>query len=751
MGRGGVGAGFVVGGGRFMRKGGRRDIPRGSFSYHVTARTTKLAPATLGAALVALAACAVDARPPRPPPRPPVFAAAPPPSPKMVAVDGSYYVPVDANVKVVIPPSDLPLSDDQIARLEGAEGRWARSPELARERVRRGGFAVLTGNGRPRLGELYVALRDARVPFVITMDAMIQVAHFAIDRMLAEAESKTMTPALMALLTRVGRRLDAESAKVTTDLDVAYDAARGLVGVGRALVDPTWEPAPDLAQAISADVRAVANGGASVQVSASLGVPIDFALLAPQGALAAGDTQLGAYRAAAWLGAAPLALASRADAEGGTGDVYQARSRTRAALLLARLLQPDVDPTAAEAFDAIARPLALLRGPSDDLSPRELLALAKVAKVDVRSVEAVQNVSRIDKVRRAATRARQARILDGVPGVQVRLLGGAAAPDAEVLQAFVGSAAAAHTLPGGLDLATWLGASEARSIVREVEPDESPEYDAVLAAQLQRRPPEADRHGSLVWTGLGALSSYLGASTADGALPAASTWAWRRRKVEVALGGWATLRHDAVPFSRLPSPKSLPAAPPTSKVAPAIGFVEPHPDAIARLVALVEQAARGLVAVGAIERPPAGSVALLALDLLRACLAVALREANDEPLEAEQAQALAEMPGRLLEFEARLAPSRGGDRTLVAGVHEDRSGALRVVEVATGVVDEMFLVVREPRTGRLVLTVGASLAAHEWIEPGPPITDSAYRARLGARPLLRASWTSPYVVGPVTN
>ena len=137
--------------------------------------------------------------------------------------------------------------------------------------------------------------------------------------------------------------------------------------------------------------------------------------------------------------------------------------------------------------------------------------------------------------------------------------------------------------------------------------------------------------------------------------------------------------------------------------------------------------------------------------MLRACLAVALREANDEPFEAEQSQALAEMPAKLFDLEARLTASRGGERTLVAAVHEDRAAGLRVVEVATGAVDEMYLVVREPKTGRLVLAIGASLAAHECIEPGPPITDGAYRARIAQRPLLRASWTAPYVVGPVAN
>ncbi len=739
--------------------------PEGSFSYHVTARTTKLAPAgsrvrplRLGllGLLVALAACSSPASPARPQSRPPVSAAAPPPAPKAVAVDGTYWQPVEANVTVVLTPPDLPLTDEQLARPDGAEARWARTPELVRERVRRNGFAVLTGAGKARLGEVYGPLRDARVPFVITMDAMIQIAHIAIDRLLAEAEAKTMAPALAALLTRLGRRLDVESAKVTSDLDVAYDAARGLVGVGRALVDSSFVPLPDVAEATAADVRAVTSSAPVSGNSASLGVTIPFGLLAPRGALAPGDPQLGAYRAAAWLGVAPLALASRTDGEGGIGDVYEARTRTRAALLIARLLLPDVDATAAEAYDALARPLAIVRGPSDDLSPGELLAIAKTAKIDVRAVEAVQNVSRVDKVRKGAMAARRPGVVDGVRGAQMRLLGGAASADAVAMQAFAAPAMAAHVLPGGLDVATWLGAREARTIVQEVEPDEPPEYDAVLAALLKRRPPDADRHGSLVGTGLDALSAYLGASIADGALPAASSWAWRRHKVEVALGGWATLRHDAVPFSRLPSPKLVAPPPPTvpaaARVGTAMGFVEPHPDAIARLVALVEQAARGLVAVGAIERPTPASTPALALDLLRACLAIALREANDEPLEAEQAQAISEMPVRIAELEARLVPSRGAERSLVVDVHEDLSSSgLRVVEDAVGAVDEMYLVVREPRTGRLVLALGASLGAHEWTEPGPPLGDAAIRVRFAAHPPLRAAWTAPYVVGPVSN
>ena len=750
-GRTGFGGDFD--GGRFMRKGGRPMGPRGSFSYHVTARSTKLTPASIGVALVAsiaLGACTTDAPPPRPPSRPPVTAAAPPPTPRFVPADGSYYESVDANVRVVLAPSDLPLTDEQIARPDGADARWTQAPEALRERVRRNGFAVMTGAAHARLGEHYQALQAARVPFVITMDALLQVVHFALDRMLADAEARTMSPALGRLVARLGTRLDAESAKVTTDLAVAYDAARGLLGVARAFAETGYVPPKDIADDVTADARASVSVSPNAFVSATLGLTLEPGILAPRGG-ALGDFALGPYRAAAWLGSAPLVIAARAEPERGVGDVYEARTRTRAALLIARLLLPDVDPVAAEAYDALSRPLALVRGPSDDLSPRDLLAVAQAAKVDVRTVEAIQNVRRVDVVRRLAAASRAPRIADGPRASQVRVLGAAATADADILQGLVQPALASRTMPSGLDVATWLGASEARTIVREIEPEEPEGYDAALAALVQRRPPEVARHGSLVWTGLDALSAYLGASTADGAVPASSTWAWRRRKVEVALGGWTTLRHDVVPFTRTAARPSVAPPPPSPRVTPVLGFVEPHPDAIARLVALVEQAARGLVAMGAIERPLPGSVPALALDLLRTSLAVALREANDEPLEPEQAQAVSEMPVRIAEMEARLGPTAAGDRALVIDVHEDRTSGRRVLEEALGRIDDLYVVLREPRSGRLVLAVGASLAHHELVEAGPPLTDDAWRARVVAHPPLRAAWTAAYVVGPVAN
>jgi hypothetical protein len=291
---------------------------------------------------------------------------------------------------------------------------------------------------------------------------------------------------------------------------------------------------------------------------------------------------------------------------------------------------------------------------------------------------------------------------------------------------------------------------EARAVLVESGDAGYAGYDAQLDGLIQRRPPEEARHDSVAASGLASIETYLRGTLADGVLPASATLAWQRRKIEVALGAWATLRHDVEALARLPSP-ATPAPPPpvTPAVIPApplVAFVEPHPEAIAQLVAMVEQASRGLTALGTIDAPPPTSIAGAALGALRTCLAVALREANDEPLDPDESARLAELPALLVELEARLAPVRASERPLVADVHADAANA-RVLEEAVGAIDDLFLVVREPGTARLVLALGASLAHHELVQPAAlRLGDGEWRARLAASPPPRAPWTSAYVV-----
>jgi hypothetical protein len=173
-----------------------------------------------------------------------------------------------------------------------------------------------------------------------------------------------------------------------------------------------------------------------------------------------------------------------------------------------------------------------------------------------------------------------------------------------------------------------------------------------------------------------------------------------------------------------------------------LSFVEPHPEAIAQFVAMIEQAARGLAAIGAIDTPPKDSVYAQADAILRACLDAALHEANDQPQFGAE---LSDFPDRLAALEQRLEPARAGQLPIAIDVHADL-GAGTVLEEAIGGADDMYVVIREPTSGRLVLAVGAAIAQYEFTQPAPLLlTDEAWRARLSKSPPPRHAFASAYL------
>ena len=141
---------------------------------------------------------------------------------------------------------------------------------------------------------------------------------------------------------------------------------------------------------------------------------------------------------------------------------------------------------------------------------------------------------------------------------------------------------------------------------------------------------------------------------------------------------------------------------------------------------------RGLAAIGGL---PATSPAMVTLaevdDILRTSLRVASRGANDEALSSEDITALASLPARFGRLEDPGGEGAAAVVPLVAELYVD-AAADRVVSTATGLVEPIAVVAREPSTGRLVLAVGAHVAHRELVEArGQRSTDASYRARIG--------------------
>jgi Protein of unknown function (DUF3160) len=722
---------------------------------------------------------------PRPPALLPAVAAARP------GLSGSsYWQPVDAPILAASSAAtDLPLVATDLARAAGGDARWADAPSALREAILIRGFAVARpAHPSERLGDFYASLAEDRVARVVTADALFFLAHLAFDRALAEVDARVMTPLVSTLLHRVDARLTGETRGAGADLAPAYVVARGLVAVALALADPAYDPGAGFARLVAAErARAVAHAG--VESSPWLGVSVDYAAMSPEGMADADGAGAGWFRAVAWLEGVSLALEGAGERDPHARvDVAAARVQARAVLLVSRALDAGIDPEAADAWQRVQRLGDLLVGGSDAVSPRDVAAAAASAKLDLRDPRWVADVVSVDRVRHRAAAGRTA--------PSFRLFAARATPDGEVLQSLtypsVGpripsdapttwapvesvepiftARVGIRALPTALDVAAWLGSGEARAALRESGDDAYDRYDDALARLARARPADAlpafaARHGTPYLSMIDAIETWLGPSAGDAVQPATVTTDWRKRKADVALSAWTELRHDATSLTRLAA--SLPistnaaiattaaAAPAAPATATAPTFVEPHPEAIAKLLAFVRQTARVLAAEGGL---PGDSPAIAVLDevddLLWTALGAAVYESADAPLPEPLEGALAAFPARLRALEDALAGSGAADVPLAVGVHVDVPSA-RILEESTGRIDEAWMVMREPGTHRLWLAVGASIPHDELVQPASQrLSDGAWRARLrsGGDPppgLLARSYVQRSEVEPV--
>jgi hypothetical protein len=615
------------------------------------------------------------------------------------------------------------------------------------------GLAVNRGaHAYARLGDFYASLRQDQIPIVITLDALFFLAHLTLDRAAAEADASVLAPLLATMLHRLEAHLGVDSRMANADVASSYLVARGLVGVALALAEPKYQPSAPLGRLI-AEEKARVQSHAGIAMSPWFDTQIDYSAMTPVGMADRAKEGGDRFRAVAWLENVPLSLEGAGERNArGLVDVATARVHARAALLLSRLLDHDLDAEAAGAWERIERSSELLVGDSDDVTPSDIFASARRSELDLRNAAWIANVVRADRIRHAVSRGRAAPVF--------RLLGPRGTPDGELLQsltaplvgprilfessASVGKAQSvepgpasgtARTFPSSLDVAAWLGSSEARAALHESGADAYEGFQETLDRLRLARPEDtspwsAGRHRTPYLSMIDAIETWLLPSEGDRVQPGASTPEWRKRKADVALAAWTELRHDATALTRIPLPDaSLPSRPAGEVAAPV--FVEPHPEAIAKLLGFVRQTARALGSEGALR---AGSEALQVFDevddLLWAALGAAVYESADEALPPPLAATLAALPARVQALEAAVVDSGAADVPLAVAVHVDVPSEF-ALEEATGRIEEAWMVMREPATHRLLLALGASIPHYELVQPAAHrLSDSAWRARL---------------------
>lgn len=638
---------------------------------------------------------------------------------------GSYWQEVSPQLVVGSRGPTLPAQEADVERALGSSSKWAALSEDARKRALAGGVVVTPLQPAPTsLGAYYDALDDAHVPFVVTMDTFFALARACLGAALDEAERMVLAPALPKVLGGVLSRLTSERNEARVDLRVAYDVAIATLGVSSRLIDPNV-PIPADVQAIVTFELDHVRAHAGVAESLALGRTLDYTAFEAHQGLTESDPRLPQYRAVRWLAQAAWVLARRSDSTRGI-DVAEMRTQTRASLLVARALK--AEPQLAQTWARVEDVFTLVYGPPDDLGARELGRLVKNAGVDLSDGQAFVNVATVDRVRRAAVNTAPADVMDlgavalaegEAPPVTFRLLGPSAPPDAVVLgrlvSPFVGAwsdpektdAPRLRTLPSALDVGVLLGSKDARTALTEDGADRYAGFSDALTRATRRRMPEdsAARHGSFTISYLDAIATYLAPSAAAVTQPGDAA-AQGRRKLAVALAAWAGLRHEGVPFAHEVGAQRLEVFD-TTEVRRAPSMVEPHPEALAKLLAAARQLDAAFSAMGAFS---ADSPAKQALTLFEALLVDALRAAVIETSCQPTTAAPVAWPERILAIEARLGIMGAAPRLAVVAV--DATG--RVLEEGTGPIDEAVMLMRTPEpTAHASVYVGAFIGHYE--------------------------------------
>jgi hypothetical protein len=599
---------------------------------------------------------------------------------------------------------------DKLVRPELA-ARFDALPRESRDKLtERGVLVVPRVDHETSIGDAYVALAKAHVPFVITLDALFSISLRAIDRALDDVDREVVAPALAAALAETEARLAAENHAARSDTAQSYTLARAVIAVARKLADPRTDVDGALADVIAPELTLIAAHAGPAK-SPLFGRVIDYGAFDTQAGLAFGDARLGLFRSAAWLARAPFALAPEPSARG--LDVAMVRTQTRAAMLLSR--------ATSEAWKRAKDAIAFATGRGDDPGARALLVAADALHFDLRDEATIGNVVRVDKLRAEMLRAAGSTIEDtGGSLATFRLLSPSAPPDVRGLARVMKST---HDLPSSLVVGVVLGAPDARTLLDADHVDDAMLVD--LGHSFHADHPT--RHATLYASALDAIATYLAPSALDARRSWRASTAYERRKLEVALGAWTELRHASIPFAR--------TSPRVALDEPLVAFddvpaaIEPHAEAIARLVSLVRQAEHN----DAASETRVSSQTLARVEaLLKSALSIVVAQSVG-PLAPSLAHELAAMPSRIAALERRLGPTAAPLVVATAAQLESN----RVVEQSTGDVEDAWLAVDVAGTASIY--VGVALPFYESITTLRS-TDSSFAKRLAESPPAHPAW-----------
>ena len=674
-------------------------------------------------------------------------------------------------IKVTLPASyagiNLPL--DPLA-LSNAN-QFAFSP-AQRDLLAQNGFVVAPADWW-EFYQVYDSARYSDIPVFVTTDSVYHVYHLIFDKMLRDLEREHFEPDIRALTAACLQSAQQYYAELRgTEMEEQARRVVAYFAVANALIDPAAVTPPEVADMVNAELALIqAHQGPGPSAIFSADCPAgcnpcdtqpppecmdqpcmceDYSQYVPRGHYTRSEQLERYFRTMMWYGRINMRL--------------QKPNETRMALLITYILRNTLvngEPAAA-VWARVYDPTVFIVGKADDLGFHEYGALWDAVYGADAPVSAIADNDKLAIFTQAARQLPPPQINsmwvyiweDEEQVTQgFRFMGQRFVLDAYIFEQLVwrevGAPGQERMLPKGLDVMAALGSAEAYAILTEMGETAYPNYPEQMTkvrGEVQALQIDSWTQ-NLYWAWLYALQPLL---TTKGVQypPFMQTQAWARKDLQTALGSWTELKHDTILYAKQVMAE-LGGGP---EPEPPHGWVEPNPEAYARLLALARMTRAGLESRGLLSANTDANLYRLE-DLLAFLLDVSQRELAGQPLTAEDYERIKYYGGELEAITLAAADQEGEEgrpffeedqqAALVADVATDPTGY--VLEEATGRINEIFVAVPDGRGG-LHIAKGGVFSYYEFPWPmSDRLTDESWRAMIenGQAP-PQPEWTNSF-------
>ena len=633
--------------------------------------------------------------------------------------------------------------------------------EAQLELLSQNGFVVAAPDNSPSkmLSEFYQGYERTRygdVPAFITTDSVFHVYHLVFDKMLRDLEREMFIPMLKELTTSMIEASKAQYDQVVgTPLEeaalrnLAYFSVAGvLLQTGNIYVEvqPLVEAELALIQSTSGiEFSPIFNYEGQ---PADMGYIEDYSQYIPRGHYTLGPELEMYFRAMMWYGRMNYRLKDPMEVQ--------------RALLITKALRETTTPSGNSAltlWQNIYDPTVFIVGKADDLGVHEFGVVSDAVFGDTPDLNLFADEALLTTFIETARQLPPPQVNsmwvwiwqdqdDVTQGF--RFMGQRFTLDqfvfGQVMWRKVGTMSDPRDLPKALDFFAAQGSELALNLLHAMGESDYLNYDSQMAKVTE----EVATLGldswtqNLYWSWLYALQPIF--EPKGEAYPAfMQTDAWARKDLHTALSSWTELKHDTILYAKqvMAEMGGGPGEPPPH------GYVEPNPEAYARLLALAEMTYEGLQVRGLLGQNTMVNLTNL-IDQLKFLLDISQRQmAGAEITEDDYWQI--KYYGGWLEAMTIAAADPAGDG--YAARLEDQKSAL-VADVATGMERVLEEGVGYPAYIYVVLPdepyrvgIGVVYTYYEFIvAPGARMTDETWQALLesGQAP-AQPEWTQAFI------